>query len=160
MRLCIGAVGRLKDGPETNLFDRYKARIPQMGKALNIGPFSHFEIAEHKAKSADERKRQEGRQLLEKSPEGAYLLVLDEKGRQFTSAEFANFIKNQRLNAVPALSFLIGGPDGHSEEVKKSAQKTLSLSPMTLPHGLARVIIAEQIYRSLCILSGHPYHRE
>lgn len=160
MRLVIGSVGRLKDGPENMLFERYAERIPHMGRSVNIGPFSLQEISENKSKSAEERARLESKALLEKLPDGAHIVALDERGRSLTTAEFADFLAKQREDACSCLAFAIGGPDGHGPQMREHSHRTLSLSAMTLPHGLARVILAEQIYRALTILAGHPYHRD
>lgn len=159
MRLVIGAAGRLKQGPERQIFDRYGARITPIGKSLSIGPFSSFEILESKSRSSEERKNSEAKALLLKVPEGSSVIALDETGKAFTTIDFSNYLQYEREKGQVCLAFLIGGADGHGIEVKDKAQLKLSLSPMTLPHGLARILLAEQLYRALSILAGHPYHR-
>ena len=76
-----------------------------------------------------------------------------------TSAAFANLLRKKRDDGIRDMAFLIGGPDGHGAEIRQTAQSALSLSAMTLPHGLARVMLAEQLYRAATIIAGHPYHR-
>jgi len=100
----------------------------------------------------------EGRQLLEKSA-GCFRLVLDERGRQFSSPELARFIEKQELGGTDRIAILIGGADGHSHELRNQADGLWSLSQGTLPHELALVVALEQIYRALTISAGHPYHR-
>ena len=96
--------------------------------------------------------KDEGR-LASAVPKGARLIVLDERGVDLTTAQFA------KLLAAPA-AFVIGGADGLSDATKAGADKLLRLSAMTLPHALAQVVLLEQIYRAATLLTGHPYHRE
>lgn len=92
-------------------------------------------------------------------PTPKVLVVLDEKGKAFTSEEFAKQLQEWGNRGVRTIVFLIGGANGVPERTKKEATLTLSLSPMTLPHQLVRVFLAEQLYRAGTIMSGHPYHR-
>jgi len=85
------------------------------------------------------------------------LVLLDSRGKQLSSEEFAEFIEREQLSAVPLL-FAIGGSDGFNEEARLRAGAALSLGKMTLPHELARVVLVEQIYRAFTILKNHPYH--
>lgn len=159
MRLLIAAVGRLKDGPERELYARYADRIDAAGRGQALGPLRLIEIAESRAGSVAERKTEEARRLLEASAGAEARIVLDEGGRQLASAAFARDIAARRDNGVGTLAFLIGGPDGHGPDVLAAATLRLALGAMTLPHGLARVLLVEQIYRAATILAGHPYHR-
>lgn len=102
----------------------------------------------------------EGRLLLDAVPKDAAVAALDEKGRTFSSSALAVRIGEWRDRGVRDLAFLIGGADGLNGEVLKRADLVLSLGPMTWPHMLVRGLLAEQLYRAQCILSGHPYHRE
>lgn len=86
------------------------------------------------------------------------LVLLDSRGRQFSSEQFADWLGMQRDQGQQSIVFAIGPADGWSEEARKRAHLLLSLGPMTLPHELARVVLSEQIYRAFTILSGHPYH--
>ena len=86
-------------------------------------------------------------------------VALDERGRELTTAAFAQWVDEQRRNATD-VAFLIGGADGLAPELKSGAALLLRLSAFTLPHGLARVVLAEQLYRASSVLAGHPYHRE
>jgi len=85
------------------------------------------------------------------------LVLLDSRGKQFSSEELSEFLQREQVNAIPLL-FAIGGSDGFSEEVRRNAGLTLSLGKMTLPHELARVVLVEQLYRAFTILKNHPYH--
>jgi 23S rRNA (pseudouridine1915-N3)-methyltransferase len=101
----------------------------------------------------------EGERLLAALPAGSYKVALDERGKLFDTLELARRIAGWR-NAGRDVALVIGGADGLSESVKKSADLAWSLSPLTLPHGLARVVLAEQLYRAVSILHNHPYHRD
>jgi len=85
------------------------------------------------------------------------LVLLDSRGKQFSSEELAEFLEREQVNAIPLL-FAIGGSDGFSDEARRRAGFTLSLGKMTLPHELARVVLMEQLYRAFTILEHHPYH--
>lgn len=158
MRVSIAAIGKLKAGAERALVDRFMERM-SLGRQLGIHPVREIEFGEARQKSAQERKSDEACRLKATSPDADLLVALDEAGTSFTSNGFAAYVGARRDAGIRHMVFFIGGPDGHGPELLSSAQLKLSLSPLTLPHGLARVILAEQLYRSLTILAGHPYHR-
>ncbi len=159
MRLVIAAVGKLKDGPERDLLDRYAKRIVQVGRALALAPFDIIEAPEGRGANADVRREDEASRLLKIVSGIDLVLALDESGRSMTSASFAAFLAKQRDGGAAGMAFLIGGPDGQGHAASDQAAFKLSLGPMTMPHGLARIVLAEQIYRATTILAGHPYHR-
>lgn len=158
MRVSVVAVGRLKDSAERGLADRYIDRLDRVGRSIGLGPVDEVEIAESRVHKAVARRDEEAAALLSRVPERARIIVLDAGGRQMTSEDFAALIARWRDEGTPSVAFLIGGPDGHGAAVSRG-DLTLSLGRMTLPHGLARVVLAEQLYRSATILAGHPYHR-
>jgi 23S rRNA (pseudouridine1915-N3)-methyltransferase len=92
-------------------------------------------------------------------PERGFTVVLDERGKTVTTAELARRLARWRLDGHD-VAFVIGGADGIDEELKREAGLVLALSTLTLPHGLCRVVLAEQLYRAVSLLAGHPYHRE
>ena len=100
----------------------------------------------------------EGRKILAALQDGEFVVALDEHGRQMPTRPFADWLA-ARMHAGQDLAFLIGGPDGFAPEVRARADLLLSLSALTLPHALVRVVLAEQLYRALSILAHHPYHR-
>lgn len=159
MKLAVAAVGRLKAGPERELFERYAKRLGSAGKPASIGPLEIIEISESRKRSVSERKAEEAALLQGRIPEGARLVVLDETGKNITSAQFAKMIASERDSGAQVLAFCIGGPDGHGAEMHENATRIISFGSMTLAHGLARVVLAEQLYRAVTILTGHPYHR-
>lgn len=159
MRLVIAAVGKLKDGAERELYARYAERLGGTGRGVALGPLELREIAEGKAQATDARMADEAERLLAQCRAADACILLDERGKSRTSVQFATLMRELRDGGTSQLAFLLGGPDGHGEAARKAARHTLSLGPMTLPHGLARVVLAEQIYRAATILAGHPYHR-
>lgn len=158
MRLIIAAIGKLKTGPERELFERYRERLTATGRALGWGPVDVIEIPESRAPDPVARKSDEAERLLAKVGT-AVKVVLDENGRELTSQSFADYLRAQRQVGTASLAFLIGGPDGHGPAVLSSADLKISFGKMTLPHMLVRVLLAEQLYRAATILTGHPYHR-
>jgi 23S rRNA (pseudouridine1915-N3)-methyltransferase len=158
MRLTIVAIGKLKDGGERVIVDRYLARMGE-AKGQGLGPVAERELAESRLRTAQERRADEARKLLKAADGADLLLVLDERGQQLASDAFARWLGQRRDASVRHMAVLIGGPDGHGEAVIAAADLRLSLGAMTLPHGLARALIAEQLYRASTILAGHPYHR-
>ena len=159
MRLLIAAVGKLKQGPERELFAHYLARAEAAGRTLGLAPVTLIEVPESKRATAATRCKEEAAALLAKLPSPHKLFCLDGKGTAMSSEAFAQCLSRTRDEGTRALAFLIGGADGLGAEALASAEQTLSLGAMTLPHGLARIVLAEQIYRATTILAGHPYHR-
>ncbi|HRN88231.1 23S rRNA (pseudouridine(1915)-N(3))-methyltransferase RlmH [Hyphomicrobium sp.] len=159
MRLAIVAVGRLKDGPERALYLTYAKRVDEAGRALALGPLSLAELPEGRAAGTAQRRADEAGRILERAGDGSVLVALDGGGKALSSEAFAHWLAEKRDGGQRSVAFLIGGPDGHGDEVLKKASLKLSLGPMTLPHGLARIVLTEQLYRAQTILAGHPYHR-
>ena len=158
MRLIVAAVGRLKNA-ERELFDRYAERFDASGRALGLGPLKLSEINESRAATATLRSGDEAVRLMKAAGPAEVRVVLDATGRALSSEAFARLLAESRDGGAKEMAFLIGGPDGHGPAVLDAATLELSLGPMTLPHGLARIVLAEQLYRAATILAGHPYHR-
>jgi 23S rRNA (pseudouridine1915-N3)-methyltransferase len=159
MRLIIAAVGRLKEGAERDLLARYRDRFADFGKRLALAPVAWHEPGESRAATVDKRRAEEGATLLKLARDADTIIALDERGKSLTSPAFAQLLAKTRDDGTGTLAILIGGPDGLAPEVRDAAQIKLSLGAMTLPHGLARIVLAEQLYRAATILAGHPYHR-
>lgn len=161
MQLILHCIGRMKSGPETTLIDRYIERVEKSGPQIGLTMARITQIPESRAGDAPSRKREESANclaLVEKH--SAKLVVLDETGKSMTSRDFAAMIGNMRDNGAQNCVFAIGGADGHDEALLQRADFTLSLGKLTWPHQLARILLAEQLYRATAILSGHPYHRD
>ncbi|MFC5069807.1 23S rRNA (pseudouridine(1915)-N(3))-methyltransferase RlmH [Flaviflagellibacter deserti] len=160
MRIVVAAVGRMKDGPERELAARYLERAEQAGRAISLGPFDIREIPESRSRRPEDRKRDEAQAILALLDSSSPLIVLDERGKSPSSTEFSARIGRWRDEGASALQFAIGGADGLDETVRARAAMVLSFGGLTMPHQLVRVLLAEQLYRTTTILSGHPYHRE
>lgn len=154
MRISLICVGRLRDAPEATLAEDYVRRATSTGRRLGLGPVDIFEIETRRAD-----RQSEGEAILAKSA-GARLAVCDERGRTLTSRAFASRLAALRDDGLSRLAFAIGGPDGLDPKVREAAADALSFGPQTWPHALARVMLAEQIYRAATILAGAPYHRD
>ncbi|WP_316861961.1 23S rRNA (pseudouridine(1915)-N(3))-methyltransferase RlmH [uncultured Cohaesibacter sp.] len=159
MKLIVGAIGRQKSGPETELVARYQDRAQKAGRSLGLSGPDIVEFSESRARSVNERKNQEAEQLLKALPAGSFIIALDEHGKSISSEAFAQIMDRQRNQGCPAMALCLGGPDGHGQELLARADMKLALGAMTWPHQIARILVSEQIYRAITILSGHPYHR-
>jgi 23S rRNA (pseudouridine1915-N3)-methyltransferase len=151
VKLLIACIGRASRGPERDLYDHYADRIRW--------PLALRELEEKRKLPPPEMMHREGELLLEAAPAGAVLVALDRRGKVIDSETFARRLERWRDDSVSDVTFLIGGADGHADSLLKKAALILSFGPMTWPHQLARVMLAEQIYRSQQMLAGHPYHR-
>lgn len=160
MRITIAAIGRLKAGPERQLVERYVERVAKAGKAVALGPVAVREFAESRAERTDDRRRAETDQLIEATAGATRLIALDERGKTITSADFAALLARLRDDGAGEIAFVIGGADGHDERLRDRADHVFSFGPMTFPHQIVRLLLVEQLYRAVTILSGHPYHRE
>jgi 23S rRNA (pseudouridine1915-N3)-methyltransferase len=152
MRVTIVAVGRDRSGPARELLEAYVAR--------GAWPIQLVEVQSRITAPTRRRLADEADRLLRAVPRGAVAVALDQRGRAVDSAAFAARIASWQQEGRSDLAFLIGGADGLAPAVTRHADLVLSLGPMTWPHRLVRVLLAEQLYRASTILAGHPYHRE
>ena len=159
MRLLIAAIGKLKQGPERDLFAHYLGRAEAAGRKLHLTPLDSIEIAEAKGSTPQARMEAAAAALLAKRPPSYKLICLDPGGTELASEAFAGILAKFRDGGAPGTAFFVGGADGLGLTALFKADLALSLGKMTLPHGLARIVLAEQIYRATTILAGHPYHR-
>lgn len=153
MRLTIAAVGRLRGGPLAEAFADYAGRLKSGRWTLDM-----VEVEERRRLSGPELVAREGELLLAAIPRGAVLVAMDPRGVALTSEDLAARLGRMRDEGSP-VAFAIGGADGLDASVLRAARLRLSLGAMTWPHMLARVMLAEQLFRAQSILSGHPYHR-
>ena len=160
MRLVVAAVGRLKAGPERELADRYRERAAKLGRGLGLRALEVVEIAESRSRDPARRKIEESIALATLIPDGAAVVVLDERGENLGTAQFAERLRGWRDGAREACVVLIGGPDGLAPNLHEKADLHLAFGALTWPHQLVRIMLLEQIYRAATILAGHPYHRE
>jgi 23S rRNA (pseudouridine1915-N3)-methyltransferase len=147
--LQLIAIGRLKPGPEATLFERYNTRLRPR--------FTLTELPEGRG-APTEIKRREAQALLAALPDQAFAVALDQGGNTPDSTAFAVLLERWLTQARP-ICFIIGGAEGLDAAVLARADYALSFGPMTWPHFLVRVLLAEQLYRARSIAAGHPYHR-
>ncbi|MES1200095.1 MAG: 23S rRNA (pseudouridine(1915)-N(3))-methyltransferase RlmH [Pseudomonadota bacterium] len=156
MRILIAAVGRLRGGPEADLTADYLARAAAAGRGLG---FQAVDLVEVEGKPSGDP-RAEAVSLYRVTPDDARKILLDERGAEWTSRQLAEKLARWRDDGLPHACFWIGGADGVAQSVKDQADEKLALGRQTWPHRLVRVMISEQIYRAVTILSGNPYHRD
>jgi 23S rRNA (pseudouridine1915-N3)-methyltransferase len=150
--LCVGhrAPAWIQDG-----FNEYARRMPAEARLELV----ELKPEERSGTSTDKAKSVEGERILAALPRGATVLALDERGKSVTTQGLSVMLAQWMRDATQPV-FVIGGADGLSDAVKERADKLVSLSALTLPHALVRVVLAEQLYRAWSILARHPYHRE
>jgi 23S rRNA (pseudouridine1915-N3)-methyltransferase len=156
LKLSVLAVGRLRGGPEKDLIDDYLSRFDATGRPQALGPARVLEVEDKRRRGRDA----EADLLLSHIPAGAAVVALDERGKTLSSPDFADLLARLRDEGRPETCLLIGGADGHGRAALDRADVKLSLGKMVWPHMLARVMLAEQLYRAASILAGTPYHRD
>ncbi|MDO6738545.1 23S rRNA (pseudouridine(1915)-N(3))-methyltransferase RlmH [Wenyingzhuangia sp. 2_MG-2023] len=157
MKILLLAVGKTDDKNLIQLIDIYQNRLKHYIKfELDILP----DIKNVKNLSESEQKEKEGQLILKKLQPTDQLILLDEKGKEFTSLLFSSFLQKKMNAGIKQLVFVIGGPYGFSDEVYQKAQGKISLSKMTFSHQMIRLFMVEQLYRGFTILKNEPYHHE
>jgi 23S rRNA (pseudouridine1915-N3)-methyltransferase len=159
VKLVLASIGRLKAGPERDLASRYIDRAVAAARSVGLTGVEQRELEESRARRPEDRKAEEARALRQVLPAGGRLILLDERGKSISSEVFAADIGRARDEGTSSYVLAIGGPDGFDPTLRGEAALVLAFGAMTWPHQLARIMAAEQIYRALTILSGHPYHR-
>lgn len=154
MRILVGVVGKPRDSNLGGAIREYEAR------AARYWPLDVHEVREESARAviADLVREREAKRLLAVVPPAAHIVTCELNGRRLTSEEFAAWLQEQRERARD-VAFLIGGAFGLGDAVRARASTRLALAPWTLPHELARLVLAEQLYRAGTIVRGEPYHK-
>ena len=156
MKIFVVAVRGRNPRWVNEAFDEYAKRMPGTAR---------IKLFEIRAEPRDSGKppaallEAEARRIGKAVPPGMGIVALDERGREFSTASFARWL-GHRVDEGRDAAFVIGGADGLAPGLKEGAELLMRLSSMTLPHGLARVLLAEQLYRAASIMQGHPYHRD
>jgi len=159
MRLIAVCVGRAPKAPEQALCDAYLARARGLGPRLGFSTIELAVVETSRASTAEARAEEEAKRLAKHVPNGAVKIALDEGGEPLSSETLARELARLRDSGVRDVAFIVGGPDGIAPGLRKSAERRLSFGAPTWPHLLVRAMLAEQIYRCLSVLAGHPYHR-
>ncbi len=157
MRIGIYSVGRLKNCPEKEIFDRYFDRSRSLGGYSGFTNLHDYEIDPRNYSN----KTSQYKQFLQIIPKASYKIILDETGRELSSIEFSALLKKLRMSyAGTEIAFLIGGAEGHDQRLKQVGDQALTFGCMTWPHKMVRVMLMEQIYRAFTYLKGMPYHKD
>lgn len=155
MKITVIAVGKTSTPEISRLIDGYLRRI---------GHYIGFELVElpdaRGCRDSESQKRVEGDAILKRLTAADTVVLLDERGREMTSVEFARFLEGRMNAGIKRLVFIIGGPYGFSQEVYSRADRLLGLSQMTFTHEMVRLFFTEQVYRAMTILRGEPYHHQ
>ena len=156
MKISISAVGRLRNSPEKELIDDYLSRFSKLSKPFGLSLNSVIEIEDKKGGGPIS----EAKLLMKNFQRSSKIITLDEGGKALTSKEFTKYLSNWSADGIGYCHIVIGGPDGLDKSLLEKSNLKISFGKMVWPHMLARVMIAEQLYRSATILAGNPYHRE
>ena len=148
MQIQIHAINKLKSGPEYDICQTYLKRMTWTVKINEIQP-----------KNTNSSKQQESEEILKALSPNQSLILLDEKGKDLTTEQFLSLIMSIHVNDHKVPAFAIGGAEGHTEDLKKKADHTISFGRQTWPHKLVRVMLIEQLYRCQSLAQGHPYHK-
>ena len=174
MRLVVVSIGRLKQGPEQELAERYRERFEDIGRKLGFRGLAVHEIPESRARDTAIRMSEEAAAIAAAVPEKSVLVALDDRGllaqaerlvaldehgKSIDSAAFARQLGQWRDEGIANTIFAIGGADGLSPDLQRKAKLRIAFGSATWPHQMVRVMLLEQIYRAATILAGHPYHR-
>ncbi len=155
MKIKLLLVGKTDSDYLSRGIDEYVKRLK------HYLPFEMFiipDLKNTKNLSEDQQKQKEGELILNQINPGDFVVLLDEKGKEFTSVDFSKFIEKQMISGLKNLVFVVGGPYGFSNEIYKQSNSKISLSRMTFSHQMVRLIFAEQLYRAMTIIKGEPYH--
>lgn len=145
MKITLLCIGKMKDPAQIALFEEYRKRLS-------------FKLEVHELATADPLKEHAS---IEKAlPEQGCIVGLDERGENFSSKQFAKWFGEQQLKGHSRMTFIIGGAEGLNDKIRGRCDLLISFGQMTWPHMLVRILLAEQLYRTQQILSGHPYHKE
>ena len=154
MRLTLVTIGRPKNKAVQSLLTEYATRLKRYTR------WEHIIVPDGQKGDRDAIRRAQSDALTNAVPRGAKVIVLDERGNNWTSSALAKAIEKDQLHGDSHWALIIGGAEGHDERLRERADIVWSLSPLTLPHELATVVVVEQLYRAMTILRGEPYHRE
>ena len=156
MKISITAVGRLRNSPEKELVDDYLSRFSKLSKPFGLSLKPVIEIDDKKGGGP----MSEAKLLMKSFQRDSKIIALDERGVTLSSKEFAKYLSGWAAGGVGYCNLVIGGADGLDKSLLEKANLKISFGKMVWPHMLARVMIAEQLYRAATILAGSPYHRE
>jgi len=159
MRIVIAAVGRLKQGPERELAERYRKRAADVGRKAGITAVDVIEIRESRAGDPGRRMLEESIAIANIIPDDATVVIMDGRGENLSSSVFAGRLQGWRAQNASAVAFILGGHDGLAPTLREKSTLAVAYGAATWPHQFVRIMLLEQIYRAGTIMAGHPYHR-
>lgn len=157
MEICVLSIGKISTPWIKEGIEQFESRIKNYVK---FNPNILLDLKGQKSFTIDKIKEEEGRLILNSLNQGDLVILMDEKGKEFTSRGFSEWIQKQMNTGKKRLVLIIGGPYGFSQDVYSRADTMIALSKMTLTHEMAKLLLTEQIYRALTILKGEPYHHD
>ena len=157
MEICVLSIGKISSQWIQQGLEVFENRIGKYNKYTTI---VLPDIKNAKSLTKDIIKEEEGKQILTQLSPSDFVVIMDEKGKEFTSREFSEWIQKQMSSGKKRLLFIIGGPYGFSKSIYERADFKIALSKMTFTHEMAKLLLSEQIYRSMTILKGEPYHHD
>jgi 23S rRNA (pseudouridine1915-N3)-methyltransferase len=159
MRILVVAVGRLKQGAERELAERYRKRAAATGRSVGLSDFDIVEIKESRADNPARRMLEESIAVATVIPDGAVIVLLDGRGESMSSSSFAGRLRGWQEQDKKTVAFVIGGDEGLAPSLREKSSLAIGFGAATWPHQLARIMLLEQLYRAVTIIAGHPYHR-
>ena len=157
MKVCLLVIGKTDASYIQQGVEEYEKRLRYyLPYEMKIIP----DVKNTKSLSEEQQKAKEGEMILKHLELGDFVVLLDERGSEYTSKAFADFLAQKMLRGIKRLVFVIGGPYGFAPDIYKSVQMRISLSKMTFSHQMVRMIFVEQLYRAMTIIKGEPYHHE
>lgn len=157
MEIALIVIGKTNTKYLVEGIDEYIKRLRHyISYSIQILP----DIKNTKKLTSDQQKDAEGKIMLESLKVGDYVVLLDEKGKEFTSIQFSDYLQRKMNSGLRRLVFIIGGPYGFSQDVYNRADEKISMSQMTFSHEMIRLFFTEQVYRAMTIIRGEPYHHE
>ncbi len=157
LKFTIIAVGKLKAEYARLGCDQFSQRL---SRYFRIEHIELKDVRRGRGGNPNRWKDEEARLIQAQIPKGSVVVALDERGREWTSSGLAEWVDEQKNRSISHITFILGGPDGLQEGLRRSTQRVWALGRLTLPHELARLVLFEQLYRAASLLNGHPYHRE
>ena len=157
MKITLLLVGKTDDSTIGQLVDDYTKRLSHY---VSFNQQALPDLKKTKHLTQEQQKQQEGNLLMAQIAPSDYVILLDEKGKQYSSIRFSEFIQKQLNSGVKHVVFVVGGPYGFSDLIYERSNALLSLSPMTFSHQMVRLFFTEQLYRAFTILKGEPYHHQ
>lgn len=157
MKISLLVIGKTDTNYFTEAVNEYRKRLEHyIPFDIQVIP----DIKNTKSLTTDQQKEKEGELILKSLQAGDYIVLLDEKGKEYTSVQFASYIEKKTHTVAKRLVFIIGGPYGFSQAIYDKANEKMTLSRMTFSHQMVRLIFVEQLYRAMTILNNEPYHHE